>query len=123
MKKIHGYVVWNCESLEGITFPEGVEEIGDNAFSCCHSFENFVIPDSVKIIGEQAFSNCHNLKSITVPASVTEIDKEAFSDEDTRVDRYKPSKNLVINCFKDSAAHKYALENGNSFKVVDADDS
>ncbi|SFB88042.1 leucine-rich repeat domain-containing protein [Ruminococcus albus] len=127
LKKIDAFVFAHCDSLKGITFPEGVEEIGERAFVYSLGLENFVIPDSVKTIGEFAFSNCHNLKSITIPASVTDIGDWAFVNSESRViysmSMYKPSKDLVINCCKDSAAHKYALKNGNNFNVIDAEDS
>ena len=63
--------------------------------------------DGVTEIGELAFSGCMNLKKITIPKSVEKIGKGAFdhtyhSDSDAIID-------VTIYCYKDSAAHKYAL--------------
>ena len=46
---------------ETFTVPDGITEIGDNAFCCCKSLKNIVIPDSVTYIGEDVFSGCENL--------------------------------------------------------------
>jgi hypothetical protein len=73
--------VYYAENWEVNTFtvPEGVEVIGDSAFSGCKALENFMIPDNVvKTIGERAFSNCESLTSITIPATVTYVGYRAF---------------------------------------------
>lgn len=61
-----------------IIIPNGVKEIGRNAFSRLNDLESIVIPRSVTIIGYNAFGGCTKLKSITIPASVTEIGEKAF---------------------------------------------
>jgi len=43
------------------TVPDGITEIGDEAFRLCKSLKNIVIPDSVTYIGEDVFSGCENL--------------------------------------------------------------
>ena len=60
----------------------------------------YTIPSGVKTIGECSFCN-HSLKALTVPKSVTRIGKTAFDD----------SAPFKIACYKNSAAHKYALAN------------
>lgn len=52
----------------------------DYTFSNCQSLESIVIPDGVEEIGNEAFSDCTNLKQITIPASVTYIGKDVFVD-------------------------------------------
>ena len=61
-----------------LVIPDGVTEIGKNAFKDCSSLESITIPDSVTSIGDSAFSRCTSLTSITIPASVTSIGKYAF---------------------------------------------
>lgn len=53
LKKIHGFV--NCISLKSVTLPEGLEEIGQFAFSGCKKLKKIRIPSSVKKIDEYAF--------------------------------------------------------------------
>ena len=48
------------------TIPQGIEIIGDNAFSFCDNLTSVTIPDSVTSIGTSAFSWCDNLTEITV---------------------------------------------------------
>lgn len=69
--------------------------------------ENIVLPDSLETIGDAAFQST-NIKEITIPKSVTSIEKNVFE------------KDVLIYCYKDSTAHKYAKDNGLNFKLLDA---
>lgn len=68
-----------CKNLKSITIPNGVTEIGSGAFSGCASLTSITIPDSVTEIGGYAFSECTSLTSVTIPDSVTEIGEAAFT--------------------------------------------
>lgn len=48
-----------------VVIPDGVTEIGDNAFENCISLVSVTVPDSVKYIGMLAFSYCSGLTSRT----------------------------------------------------------
>ena len=52
---------------ESIVVPNGIEVIGDGAFSCCRLLHDLQLPDSVQYIGSYAFTNCCNLHTITLP--------------------------------------------------------
>ena len=58
--------------------PDGMTEIGDDAFRGCTSLKSIVIPDSVTRIGDYAFCYCNSLTGIVIPDSVTEIGYRAF---------------------------------------------
>lgn len=68
----NGFVIKNgvLEEYEGdeskITIPNGVEEIGEEAFAYCDSLQSITIPDSVKEIKRYAFKGCDSLRSIYV---------------------------------------------------------
>ena len=47
-----------------VTIPEGVTEIGKQAFWFCESLLSVVIPSSVTEIGKQAFEGCESLSSV-----------------------------------------------------------
>lgn len=73
VKHIDDYAFYNCESLTGITIPDGVTSIGANAFYWCHNLTGVTIPEGVTDVGEFAFWNCKNLAEVTIPASLTSI--------------------------------------------------
>lgn len=56
LRKIGSYAFLGCKNLTEISIPDGVEEIGQGAFSSCN-FSSVVIPSSVKMIDDYAFSN------------------------------------------------------------------
>mgnify|MGYP002802687320 CR=1 FL=1 len=59
---LYKYVFEMNTSLESVTIPEGVTDIGENAFAGCSSLEKITIPDSVTDIGLSAFSGCTALE-------------------------------------------------------------
>ncbi len=67
--------------LKKVVIPEGVEEIGKNAFKGCIGLTEITIPSTVKIIDEDAFYDCKSLKKVTFAGNpqVTEIRFDAFS--------------------------------------------
>ncbi len=97
-----------CSGLTSITIPKGVTSIGGYAFSCCRSLTSITIPASVRSIGENAFLGCDSLTNITIPKGVTSIGEDVFYS----------CKNLVISCYKNSAVHKYAIENNIPVKLI-----
>jgi len=66
------------ESLKKVILLEGIETIGDSAFSGCPLLEEIIIPDTVTRIGNSAFSDCPHLKEIIIPDAVTAIGVGAF---------------------------------------------
>ena len=61
-----------------VVIPEGVTEIGVEAFYMRRYLLSVVIPDTVKAIGSGAFRDCVELKRIVIPDSVTKIGEWAF---------------------------------------------
>lgn len=61
-----------------VEIPDGVEVIGNSAFSYNEDLISVTIPDSVTEIQDMAFAYCSNLTSINIPDSVTEIGYRAF---------------------------------------------
>ena len=69
-----GILVRGC-SASGI--PEGVEEIGKEAFSNA-SLESIILPRTLKKIGARAFAYNDKVDDVYIPAGVTEIDESPF---------------------------------------------
>ena len=66
-EKIDAFEFANDEYLTEYVIPDGVNEIGVDAFSGCTSLQSITIPDSVTEIGCGAFWGCTNLKNVTIP--------------------------------------------------------
>ena len=53
-----------------LIIPEGVQTIGEDAFSDCINLCNVSFPKSLTEIGWAAFASCRKLESITIPGQV-----------------------------------------------------
>lgn len=67
------------DNVVHLIIPDGVTNIGSNAFKNCTSLQNIVIPNSVISIESCAFYGCTDLTSITIPDSVVSIGFSAFT--------------------------------------------
>nr|WP_325231713.1 leucine-rich repeat domain-containing protein [uncultured Oscillibacter sp.] len=62
-----------------VVIPEGVKEIGPEAFCDCPSLQSVTIPEGVREISSYAFGES-SIQSVTIPKSVRSIGRSAFSD-------------------------------------------
>lgn len=67
------------KTLRKVYLPDGVSEIGDQAFFNCSGLRDMFLPRSVKTIGVSAFENCSGLKSIHTSDNLLEIKDRAFA--------------------------------------------
>ena len=65
-------------SIESVSLPYGITDIGKGAFSNCASLKEMVLPDTVTRIGEKAFYLCESLKSVDVSGCSLDIGFKAF---------------------------------------------
>jgi len=56
-------------SLQSLTVPEGVTEIGDDAFYDSPSLEKITLPSSLAVIGRRALANCPSLSAVNLEAT------------------------------------------------------
>ncbi|MGC7153957.1 leucine-rich repeat protein [Metamycoplasma hominis] len=68
-----------CRNLKEVILNEGLEKIGDEAFSST-KIESITIPGSIKEIGGYAFSSCKNLKEVILNEGLEKIDYGTFQD-------------------------------------------
>lgn len=68
-----------CQSLESVTFSEGLQAIGGSAFMYCQSLVSATIPEGVTYIGKSAFDGCQSLTSVSLPEGLQTLDIRAFA--------------------------------------------
>lgn len=98
----------DCYSLRNVQLPKSIQYIGSNAFERCKSLEEIEIPENVKELSGTPFRDCYNLKSIKIPRNVTIIGWDAFEG----------CKGFMIQCYKNSYAEDYAIEQGYSYEII-----
>ncbi len=78
LKRIGAKAFKGFSKVLSITFPKGLEEIGDRAFENCN-FGTITIPDKVKSIGAEAFKGNERLKKLKLGKGLEKIGNEAFA--------------------------------------------
>lgn len=77
--RIESRFAYNNEKLEAVVFSEGLEYIGEYAFSECYGLDGVVVlPDTITFMGQGAFEYCTNLKEIIFLGSLETISGYAF---------------------------------------------
>jgi hypothetical protein len=80
LTNIGGNAFYNCSSLASISLPAGLTSIGDCAFSCCSSLALTSLPAGLTSIGGCAFYGCSSLALTSLPEGLTRIGDGAFMD-------------------------------------------
>ncbi|MBP0972753.1 MAG: leucine-rich repeat domain-containing protein, partial [Oscillospiraceae bacterium] len=73
-----GAYAFDATDCETLTIPEGVEVIGECAFSECKQLREIHLPQSLTTIEKNAFSGCSSLRSVYIPDNVRYIGDVAF---------------------------------------------
>lgn len=60
-------LILGCSST---IIPQGIETIGEFAFSHCRNLQRIVVPEGVLCIADGAFEYCSNLKEVVLPATM-----------------------------------------------------
>jgi len=68
------------EKILKVIVEEGVNRIGDYAFSSCHKLTSVSLPSSLTIIGNGVFCCCGSLTKIEIPVTVMEIGQAVFAE-------------------------------------------
>ncbi|MBP3596604.1 MAG: leucine-rich repeat domain-containing protein [Clostridia bacterium] len=70
---IEEYAFLKLNKVKQLKIPNSVKEIKPSAFSTMSSLENLELEDGIQIIGEGAFSGCSSLTKVVLPKSVKSI--------------------------------------------------
>lgn len=69
---------WEDRNAVKVVIPDGIVEIGEEAFACFEHLEEVIIPNTVKRIKAKAFYKCIKLKRVHMPMYLDEIGERAF---------------------------------------------
>ena len=83
--------------LTSVIIPNSVTYIGDYAFMNCRELINIIIPHSVSTIRTYALSNCTGLTNVAIPDSVTYLGGYAFSGCTNLADVILPSSIISVS--------------------------
>lgn len=108
VRELKHHAFSNQKDITSITLPEGLVNIGSNAFDFCSKLEQLVIPSTVDSIGESAFSNCKSLQLIKLPERLTLLNYNLFNGCEQLSDIQIPSNVTTIksHAFNDCKALK-----------------
>ena len=68
------------DAITSVVLPNGLTNIGSNAFNRCTQITSITIPSNVTEIGITSFYGCTKLTYVGIPSSVTTIKTGAFQD-------------------------------------------
>lgn len=114
--------------IKEVTISEGIEIIGDNAFSGCKNLMKIKIPGTITEFGDDVFKGCSALKTIEFSEGAEYFYMWMFEGCKKITDIYLPAsaddieiegiKKLTIHAPAGSAAEIYARENKIPFTAV-----
>ena len=132
---VNDHAFLNCTSLTSVGFQDvTVTAIDDSAFSGCSSLTSIALENTlIETVSYGTFMNCSSLNEVTLPETVTSIEENAFAYCDNlskivipesvtamQANVFTGSENVVIYCYEDSLAHRYAVNNSIEFVLMDS---
>lgn len=79
LKEIQAYA-FRYSQLQTLHLPEGLEKIGEGAFTNNYDLKEISFPQSLRVIEGGAFMQCHELCSLELPRKMTSIGAAAFEN-------------------------------------------
>ena len=74
---IGNYFLYQCTNLTSVSLPDGLQSIGNGAFSRC-ALNSLSLPDSLSFIGRDAFNGNNGITSLQTPMGLKDIGGAAF---------------------------------------------
>lgn len=109
----------NRKDITKIVFPEGLTEIGSEAFTNLSNLKEVVLPSTLKKIGFEAFAFT-GITSISIPESVTQINLGAFNGSQLTSlhipKNAKPNGSIVAYC---KSLKKITVDSANPYYAAD----
>ena len=117
------YAFSGCGIAGDLTLPDGVTEIGMNAFAYCSSLTSVVLSQSVAWLDNWAFLNCSGISSLTMPKGVTGIGFAAFRGCGSLTSVTIPASVIDINstAFSDCSSLENIAVDGKNIYYISVD--
>ena len=93
--RIGAYVFMGNSTMESVSLPETVEEIGEGAFGVCEMLTDITLPSAVTVIEPLAFAGCTSMTAISVSSrnpAFTARDGVLLNKDGTRLIAYPAGK-------------------------------
>lgn len=74
------YEAFKDSNIETVSLDEGLDYIGNGAFSYCKYVREIIIPDSVTYIGASVFAGCSSLESVILSSNLQKLEYHIFAD-------------------------------------------
>lgn len=111
--------------IERISIPNGVNEIGRDAFASCENLKSVDFPETINKCGKGIFAYCYNLENITVEGKKNAkcgafqlIDGVVFSSDGKILIAYPASKGIVYSVPEGTEIVDYAAFSGCKLETV-----
>ncbi|MBQ7027577.1 MAG: leucine-rich repeat domain-containing protein [Ruminococcus sp.] len=113
-----GEGAFSFSSVESLLLPSTLNEIAAGAFSANYKLNRIVIPEGVEIIGESAFMYCPELKNVSIPKSVKTIGANAFGFTASEGQLVKV-EDFSMSVVSGTAGEKYAKSSSLDYTISD----
>lgn len=100
-----------------IRLPSSLKRIGTYAFNDLRYLKKLILPEGLRQIDSFGIFTCPDLLELYVPASVTVLGEHAFGYMYEHARAYKLNYFTLV-CKESSAAHRFAEENGLTFRLI-----
>ena len=68
------------DTLESITLPDSITEIGSHCFLSSKALKEITLPKNLSIVGKDAFYDCVSLTRFDLPDHISEVAYTSFGD-------------------------------------------
>lgn len=113
-----GEGAFSFSSVESLLLPSTLKEIASGAFSGSYKLDRLVIPEGVETIGEAAFMYCPELKNVSIPKSVKTIGANAFGFTASN-GQLAEVEDFSMSVVSGTAGEKYAKDSSLDYTISD----
>ena len=92
--KIRLYLFYQTK-VKTVTLPEGITEIGNNAFANCQQLTTMNLPDTITTLGNSAFASSYRLAVPKLPKNLVSIGQIAFGSTASTFNRIPASVQTI----------------------------